>query len=92
MIAYVLARAVGEGILPRDTYMPVVNRAWAGLAACVTEDGEVLHACPGPGMLQPEHAGRYHVREFAPGEAHGAGAVLLAGAGASEFCGAGGDQ
>lgn len=83
MIAYALARAVADGALPRDTYAPAVQRAWAGLAACVAEDGTVLHACPGPGPLRPEHMAQYRVKDFAPGEAHGAGALLLAGAGAA---------
>ncbi len=83
MIAYSLARAMADGVLLREEGGPAVKRAWAGLAACVTDDGSVLHACPGPGPLRREHSAQYCVTSFAPGEAHGAGAVLLAGAGAA---------
>jgi rhamnogalacturonyl hydrolase YesR len=38
---YGLSWGVQEGVLDRKTYLPVVEKAWVGLAGCVSEEGKV---------------------------------------------------
>jgi rhamnogalacturonyl hydrolase YesR len=68
---YALAYGVKAGILDRATYLPVIERGWAGLVAHIYEDGRL-------GCIQPVGA--------APGDypatanyVFGTGAFLLAG-------------
>jgi rhamnogalacturonyl hydrolase YesR len=70
-ITYALAYGVGENLLDRKRYLPVVQKAWAGLLSHVYEDGRL-------GCIQPIGA--------APGDftatssyVYGVGAFLLAG-------------
>ncbi|HZU24732.1 MAG TPA: glycoside hydrolase family 88 protein [Bryobacteraceae bacterium] len=39
---YGMAWGINHGVLSRDAYLPVVDRAWAGLAANVSPEGKVL--------------------------------------------------
>ncbi len=39
---YGLAWGINNGILPRDEYLPAVEKAWAALASVVDQDGKVL--------------------------------------------------
>ena len=43
---YAMAWGVRNGVLDRDTYLPVVRKAWAGLAASVSPEGRVLWGQP----------------------------------------------
>lgn len=71
LFCYALAWGINEGILPRETYLPVVQRAWSGLESSVSEEGAL-------GWVQPP--GRRPALSFADGTApYGAGAFLLAG-------------
>ncbi len=68
---YALAWGVHEGILDRATYLPVVQRAWAGLLQHVYADGRL-------GCIQPIGAAP---GAFGPSSSYvyGVGAFLLAG-------------
>lgn len=64
---YALAWGINRGILDRDTYMPVVLRAWQGLVRCVTPDGRVDHAQPigsGPVNSDPTLTEDYAIGAF----------------------------
>jgi rhamnogalacturonyl hydrolase YesR len=69
--AYGFAYGVNAGILDRDQYRPVVERAWKGLLAHVYEDGRL-------GSIQPVGAAP---GAFGPTSSYvfGTGALLLAG-------------
>ena len=71
LFCHALAWGVRTGVLDRHRYLPVVEKAWAGLAAAVQEDGRV-------GWVQKPSASPQRVkrRHSAP---YGAGAFLLAG-------------
>jgi rhamnogalacturonyl hydrolase YesR len=70
-ITYALAYGVKEQLLDRKRYLPVVNRAWAGLLTHVYADGRL-------GCIQPIGAapGAYTVTSS---YVYGVGAFLLAG-------------
>lgn len=71
LFCYALAWGINEGILPRETYLPIVETAWGGLVSCIGEDGAL-------GWVQP--LGRRPALSFADGTApYGSGAFLLAG-------------
>ena len=71
LFCYALSWGINEGILPRDAHLPVVLRAWGGLASAVSEDGAL-------GWVQPP--GRRPALSFSDGTApYGSGALLLAG-------------
>jgi unsaturated rhamnogalacturonyl hydrolase len=72
---YALAWGVNHGLLNRETYTPVVVKAWNALTACVTPEGKLTH-------VQPVGADPKKFPEDAT-EAYGVGAFLLAG---SEVC------
>jgi len=67
---YALAWGVNRGHLDADEYLPVVSRAWNGLASCVEPDGKLgwvqrINDRPGPVARSDTHE-------------YGAGALLLA--------------
>jgi unsaturated rhamnogalacturonyl hydrolase len=68
---YALAWGIRVGILDRKQYLPVVQKAWAGLLAHVYQDGRL-------GSIQPVGAAPGH---FTAGSSYtfGVGAFLLAG-------------
>lgn len=71
LFCYGLAWGVNNGLLDRATTLPVVERAWAGLTACVNPDGKLTHVQPvgaASEKFDPEGTGIY-----------GVGAFLLAG-------------
>lgn len=62
-----LAWGINRGLLDRATYEPVVRKAWAGLAANVSEEGKVLYgqlpnAAPAP--VEREHSHEYVTGAF----------------------------
>lgn len=68
---YALAWGINKGLLDRDTYLPVVKKAWAGLVNAVHPDGKL-------GYVQPIGADPRHVTADMT-EVYGVGAFLLAG-------------
>ena len=68
---YALAWGINEGVLDRATYLPVVERAWAGMLGHVYADGRL-------GCIQPVGAAP---GAFGPSASYvyGVGAFLLAG-------------
>ena len=69
---YALAWGINNGILDRDTYLPVVKRAWIGLNGLIQEDGRV-------GWCQPIGADPRKNFNAESWEVYGTGAFLLAG-------------
>jgi len=69
---YALAWGINQGILPRETYLPVVEKAWTGLNSLLTPEGYM-------GWVQP--VGADPQKDFSPAswEVYGTGAFLLAG-------------
>jgi rhamnogalacturonyl hydrolase YesR len=54
---YAIAWGINHGILDRATYLPVVQKGWAGLLSHVYEDGRlgsIQPIGPSPGPLQPQ--------------------------------------
>ncbi len=81
LVCYNMLRAVREGFLPAEEYRAAALRAWDAVVRCVTEEGIVTDACPGPGPLRAVDA---YVRTPGlreDGEGHGPGCVLFACAG-----------
>jgi rhamnogalacturonyl hydrolase YesR len=70
-ITYALAYGVNEGLLPRETFLPAVEKGWAALASAVEEDGKL-------GYVQPIGADPRHVTRDMT-EVYGVGAFLMAG-------------
>lgn len=68
---YGLAYGINEGLLPLDTFLPVVEKGWKALCSAVEEDGKL-------GYVQPIGRDPQKVtRELT--EAYGPGAFLMAG-------------
>ena len=69
---YALAWGINQGILEKDVYLPVVEKAWTGLNSLLTPEGYV-------GWVQP--VGADPQKNFSPAswELYGTGAFLLAG-------------
>jgi rhamnogalacturonyl hydrolase YesR len=70
-ITYALAWGVRTGVLNRRRYLPVVQKAWAGLLTHVYEDGRL-------GSVQPVGAAPAGYSETS-GYVFGSGAFLMAG-------------
>jgi len=68
---YALAWGINNGFLDRATYLPAVQKAWAGLVKSVHPDGKL-------GFVQPIGADPKHVNADQT-EIYGVGAFLLAG-------------
>lgn len=69
---YAIAWGVNNGILDKETYLPVVEKAWIGLNKCVQKDGHV-------GWVQPVGADPKKNFNADSWEVYGSGAFLLAG-------------
>ena len=69
---YAMAWGINHGILDRETYLPVVKKAWIGLNKCVQKDGHV-------GWVQPVGADPKKNFNADSWEVYGSGAFLLAG-------------
>jgi rhamnogalacturonyl hydrolase YesR len=68
---YALAWGINQGLLDRQTYLPVVRKAWRGLIGAVHSNGKL-------GWVQPIGAAPAKVT-FEDNQEYGSGAVLLAG-------------
>ncbi len=69
---YALAWGINKGILDKATYLPAVQKAWAGLNTLLTAEGKV-------GWVQPIGADPQKNFSAESWEVYGAGAFLLAG-------------
>ncbi|MDR1274701.1 MAG: glycoside hydrolase family 88 protein [Odoribacteraceae bacterium] len=70
-ILYALTYGVNQGILPRDQFLPAIQKGWEALVKAVEADGKL-------GYVQPVGADPRHVtREMT--EVYGVGAFLMAG-------------
>lgn len=69
---YAIAWGINNGILDKETYLPVVKNAWIGLNKCVQKDGHV-------GWVQPIGADPKKNFNADSWEVYGSGAFLLAG-------------
>ncbi len=69
---YALAWGINHGILEREIYLPVVEKAWTGLNSLLTPEGYV-------GWVQPVGADPQKNYSSASWEVYGTGAFLLAG-------------
>jgi rhamnogalacturonyl hydrolase YesR len=72
LFCFALAAGVNAGLLDEDRFGPTIERAWAGLAGAVGEDGRL-------GWVQPPGVAPDRVRE-SDSAPYGAGAFLLAAA------------
>ena len=73
-----LAWGINHGLLVRQTYEPVVFKAWNALVRCVNPDGKLEHVQPvgaDPKKFDPDHT-----------EVFGVGAFLLAGSQMYQLC------
>ena len=70
-IVYALAYGVNEGLLDKDTYLPIVEKGWKALVSAVETDGKL-------GYVQPIGADPKKVTRDMT-EVYGVGAFLLAG-------------
>lgn len=68
---YALAYGINEGLLPKDEFLPVVEKGWQALVSAVREDGKL-------GYVQPIGADPKKVTPDMT-EVYGPGAFLLAG-------------
>jgi rhamnogalacturonyl hydrolase YesR len=68
---YAMAWGINEGLLPREKYLPVVQKAWAALQTTVQDNGEV-------GWVQPVGAAPAAIKAKNTAQ-YGVGALLLAG-------------
>lgn len=68
---YAMAWGINEGVLPREKYLPVVQKAWAALQTTVQENGKV-------GWVQPVGAAPAAIKASDTAQ-YGVGAFLLAG-------------
>lgn len=69
---YAIAWGINNGILDKEAYLPVVQKAWIGLNRCVKKDGHV-------GWVQPIGADPKKNFNEDSWEVYGSGAYLLAG-------------
>ncbi len=75
MIGVAVARGLREGILGRDPWLGVAERAWAGAAARIGAGGELEQVCVGTGPLESRQA--YVDRPFSTGTDARGGAMAL---------------
>jgi len=71
LITYALAYGINNGLLPRDIYMPIAEKAWLALVSVVDENGKL-------GYVQPIGADPKNVTADMTA-VYGVGAFLLAG-------------
>ncbi|HEY4147379.1 MAG TPA: glycoside hydrolase family 88 protein [Chitinophagaceae bacterium] len=76
MFTYAVAKAVNEGWINRR-YISIAQNGWQGLAAKVTDDGQVQDICIGTSI--EEDIRYYYTRPAATNDTHGLGPFLMAG-------------
>lgn len=78
MIAAAWWQGLRLGLLPAQDYATATQQVAETLfRECLTEVGEVLEACPGPGPLYSDQSYRLPEATFPPNEPHGLAAMLL---------------
>lgn len=74
MIGYSLARGLREGWLDEE-WRPILDKAWNGIAARISDNGELEHVCVGTGPLATLN--EYIVRPYTDGLDDRGGAMAL---------------
>ena len=49
MITFAMVRGVGMGWLDKETYQPIIRRAWRAIRMRVASDGRLVAVCTGTG-------------------------------------------
>jgi rhamnogalacturonyl hydrolase YesR len=75
MIGYAILRGIRSGWLDRDTYQPIVRRAWEAVNVRVAEDGALFDVCTGTGKQKSERD--YFERPAIQGKDDRGGAMAL---------------
>jgi rhamnogalacturonyl hydrolase YesR len=81
LIVYNFLRALKEGFTDNEQVRASAEKAWDALTECVTPEGIVLKACPGPGPLWEMESYLGTEGRAEDGEGHGPFSVLFACAG-----------
>ena len=77
MFIYAITTGLNLGILPKEEYLPVIEKAWRALSTnFVNEKGEVIDVCMWTNAKSRENY--YHRRPKITGDYHGQAAVLWA--------------
>jgi rhamnogalacturonyl hydrolase YesR len=74
MIGYALARGLREGWLDEE-WRPILDKTWNGIAARISDEGELEHVCVGTGPLAT--LDEYIVRPYTDGLDDRGGAMAL---------------
>lgn len=74
MFGYAITVGVKKGLLPRDEFTPVYQKAWKALVEYVNEDGKVRDVCAGTG--KGDNIDYYLNRPRITGDFHGQAPVL----------------
>jgi rhamnogalacturonyl hydrolase YesR len=75
MIGYAMLRGVRSGWLDRETYEPLIRRAWESVNARVADDGALFDVCTGTGKQKTERD--YFERPAIQGKDDRGGAMAL---------------
>jgi len=78
MFTYAMIAGVRRGVLDADTYVPVIDTAWAGLQNQISDDGDVSDICVGTWYQASDEA--YMALDRLTGDGHGQAPVLWAAA------------
>ncbi|MCG8528921.1 MAG: glycoside hydrolase family 88 protein [Opitutales bacterium] len=76
MFLLAMARGVRLGWIDRETFMPVIQKAWDGLKSKIEADGKVAGICQGTGIGESYEF--YYERKARPHDPRGVGAVITA--------------
>lgn len=76
MFAFAVAKGVNEKWLSKD-YSSISIKAWEGICSLITDDGQVKNICIGTGISRDLPF--YYQRPTPLNDAHGLGAIILAG-------------
>jgi len=74
MFGYAITVGVKKGILPKETYNPVYQKAWNSLVKYIDEEGRVSKVCVGTG--QSTDINYYLNRPTSTGDFHGQAPIL----------------
>jgi rhamnogalacturonyl hydrolase YesR len=78
MFTYAMIAGVRRGVLDADTYVPVIEAAWAGLVSKISAQGDVSGICGG--TWYQANAQAYMALSPIAGDGHGQAPVLWAAA------------
>ncbi|QDU98252.1 glycoside hydrolase family 88 protein [Lignipirellula cremea] len=77
MITFAAARGVREGWLDRQTFAPLIARAWPAINARIADDGRLVDVCTGTGK-QKDLQAYYHRPAILGRDSRGGAMALLA--------------